>query len=84
MPVAGQKGLTAGHLAADDSLVDPPLNRRTGLPDGCPASLVAQEGLHQNDAYLIFWPKTGLPDREKQLYRLARAAQNLYNNSRNG
>ena len=51
MPVAGQKGLTAGRLAAGDYLVDPCLHcGRAGLLGGCPAALVARERLHQDDA----------------------------------
>ena len=43
VPVAGQKGLTAGRLAADDHLVDPRLHsRRTGLLGGRPAALVEE------------------------------------------
>ena len=62
MSVAGQKGLTAGSLAADDHLVYPRLHRRrTGLLRGYPAALVAWKGLHQDDVYLGL----ALPQRQQ-------------------
>ena len=65
MSVSGQKGLTAGRLAADDYLVYPCLHRRyTGLLSGRPTALVVREGLHQDDAYL----GSALP-KHQQLFR---------------
>ena len=49
MPVADQKGLTAGGIAAVDHLIDPRFNpRRLGLLGRCPAALVAAERQHQD------------------------------------
>lgn len=53
MPVSGEKGLTAGRLAADDHLVYHCLYRRcTGLLGECPAVLVTLKRLCQNNTYL--------------------------------
>lgn len=49
MPVAGQKGLTAGGVAAVDTFIDPRFNpRRLGLLGRCPAALIAAERQHQD------------------------------------
>ena len=49
MPVAGQKGLTAGGIAAVDNLIDLRFNPRSaGLLGRCPAALVAAERQHQD------------------------------------
>lgn len=65
MPVAGQKGLTAGCVAAVDHLIDPGFNPRSaGLLGRCPATLVAAERQHQNYPDLRI-----LPSQIQQFFR---------------
>ena len=65
MPVAGQKGLTAGGIAAVDHLIDLGFDpRSTGLLGRCPAALVAAERKHQNHPDLRI-----LPSQIQQFFR---------------
>ena len=65
MPVAGQKGLTAGGIAAVDHLIDPGFNPRSaGLLGRCPATLVAVERQHQDHPDLRI-----LPSQIQQFFR---------------
>ena len=65
MPVAGQKGLTAGGVEAVDHLIDPGFNPRSaGLLGRCPAALVAAERQHQDHPDLRI-----LPSQSKQFFR---------------
>lgn len=65
MPVAGQKGLTAGGGAAVDHLINPGFDPRSaGLLGRCPAALVAAERQHQNHPNLRI-----LPTQFQQFFR---------------